>query len=536
MNKMNNRKDNLKKQKRTRNLICAAFCAILLLIIVTVINLLTGVFSKFFPASEKLQDLVDNLKPQTTDTESITPAETENDTESKYLFTVCLDAGHGGKDIGCDNGSRNEKDDTLKMTLAVGEYLTSQNINVVYTRSDDTFLKLSKRCEVANNAKASYFVSIHRNKGDGSGIETWIYSDADEETTALANNILSGLESVGIQRNRGVKKGTQQSESTDYYLNSHSSMPSCIIEMGFINDDTDNQQYDDNKDAYAKAIGDAIISTYNTYQAGKTNSDSEKADEALNSTEADTSTASGTSHTISNTPVDNVAALDNTTQDWGPGSNVDDQNRPVSAISYQDKYGKYNANFIAEGDHKIYLTFDEGYEYGCTPGILDTLKEKNVKAVFFVTKPYAKDEPELVQRIIDEGHMLGNHSVTHPANGLPSQSIEQQQNEVMENHQYIKDTFGYDMHLFRYPAGKFSDQSLAIVNNCNYKSVFWSFAYLDYDVNNQPDQTEALNKLVSNLHSGAIYLLHAESTTNTAILGSFIDHARAAGYEFELFD
>ena len=116
MKMMNNRKDNLKKQKRTRNLICAAFCAILLLIIVAVINLLTGAFSKFFPASEKLQDLVDNLKPQTTDTESITPTEAENDTESQYLFTVCLDAGHGGKDIGCDNGSRIEKDDTLKMT------------------------------------------------------------------------------------------------------------------------------------------------------------------------------------------------------------------------------------------------------------------------------------------------------------------------------------------------------------------------------------------------------------------------------------
>ena len=75
--------------------------------------------------------------------------------------------------------------------------------------------------------------------------------------------------------------------------------------------------------------------------------------------------------------------------------------------------------------------------------------------------------------MIDEGHEIGNHSVTHPSEGLPSQSLEQQKNEVMENHQYMKDNFGYDMHLFRFPAGKFSDRSLAVVNNCNYKSVFW---------------------------------------------------------------
>ena len=106
---------------------------------------------------------------------------------------------------------------------------------------------------------------------------------------------------------------------------------------------------------------------------------------------------------------------------------------------------------------------------------------------------------------------------------------------VLEALFYIKDNFdGYEMHLFRYPAGIFTEQSLAIVNNCGYRSVFWSFAYMDYDVNNQPDPTEALNKVVSKLHPGAIYLLHAESETNTKILGQFIDEARAQGYRFEM--
>ncbi|MGN0483155.1 MAG: polysaccharide deacetylase family protein [Lachnospiraceae bacterium] len=240
---------------------------------------------------------------------------------------------------------------------------------------------------------------------------------------------------------------------------------------------------------------------------------------------------------LNNSPID-FSALDTTTLDWGQGGDKDEYNRPAGCLQYQEKYGKYNASFIVDDPEKkyIYLTFDEGYEYGCSPAILDTLKEKNVPAVFFVTKPYAEQEPELVQRMIDEGHELGNHSVTHPAAGLPSETTDQQKDEVMVNHQYIKDNFDYDMHLFRYPAGKFSEQSLAILNNCNYKTVFWSFAYLDYDVNNQPDPAQSLQKIMDNLHPGAIYLLHAESQTNTQILGEFIDQARAQGYEFKLFE
>lgn len=229
--------------------------------------------------------------------------------------------------------------------------------------------------------------------------------------------------------------------------------------------------------------------------------------------------------------------LDTTCLDWGQGGDLDQWNRPAGCMQYQEKYGKYNAYFISDEPEKkvIYLTLDEGYEYGCSSRILDTLKEKNVHAVFFITKPYAEQNPELVQRMIDEGHEVGNHSVTHPADGLPSQDIEKQTSEVTGNHDYIKQNFNYDMHLFRYPAGKFSEQSVALLNNLNYKSIFWSFAYLDYDVENQPDPAESLEKIMSKLHPGAIYLLHAESETNTQILGDFIDQVRAQGYEFKVF-
>lgn len=229
--------------------------------------------------------------------------------------------------------------------------------------------------------------------------------------------------------------------------------------------------------------------------------------------------------------------LDTTGLDWGQGGDKDQWNRPAGCLQYQEKYGKYNAYFIKDDTERkvIYLTIDEGYEYGCSPRILDTLKEKNVHAVFFVTKPFAEQNPDLVQRMIDDGHEVGNHSVTHPAAGLYSQTIEEQTNEVTGLHDYIKNQFGYDMHLFRYPAGKFNEQSLALLNNLNYKTVFWSFAYLDYDVENQPDPAESLQKMIDCLHPGALYLLHAESETNTQVLGDFIDQARAQGYEFKLF-
>ena len=537
---MNSQRKNLRKKRRIRNIICGIFCLVLLIITVVIINLLTGAVSRLIPAPKSLDHLVSQLTNSSSKDED---TETENEI-SEHVFTICIDAGHGGKDNGSDSNKRLEKDDNLNLAKKVAAYLKKKDINVILTRDDDTFLSLSERCAVANDADADYFVSIHRNKGDGAGVETWVYSGANEETEALATNILDELEKAGIQRDRGVKKGTQKSSSKDYYLNSHANMPSCIVELGFINNATDNQLFDDNLESYAESIGDAILETYDSYQSShatnlNTESQTETPSEAVSETTEQpsaTSASGSTSHTLNNTPVADISSLDTTTQNWGQGSNVDDQNRPVSSISFQEKYGKYNANFIGEGDHTIYLTFDEGYEYGYTASILDTLKEKKVHAVFFVTEPYAKDDAALVQRMIDEGHTVGNHSVTHPADGLPSESVEQQQFEITDNHKYIKDNFNYDMHLFRYPAGKFSEQSLAIVNNCNYKSVFWSFAYVDYDVNNQPDQTESLNKLVSKLHSGAIYLLHGESATNAAILGSFIDQARAAGYTFALFD
>lgn len=527
-----------RRKRRIRNLVCATYCFLQLLLVLGGFQLLGFVLGH--------ESAAETMEPSSPEIILGGAAEPENETG----LLVCIDAGHGGKDNGSDYQKRLEKDDNLKLAQAVAAYLKEKDVQVIMTREEDVFLSLEERCNAANEKQADYFVSLHRNDGDGNGVETWVSSSASDETAALAQNIMSNLSAAGIQRNRGVKKGTQKSESGNYYVNLHTDMPSCIVEMGFMNNATDNKLFDEKLEQYAAAIGDAVLATYERYgeaasgenasDAGSDGSVPASGGEGTagqNDSEAgqqgDQGAAGGTGYV---TQTIDLNGLDTTSQDWGQGSNVDEKNRPTGALLAQEQYGAYNALFIGEDSQTIYLTFDEGYEYGCTESILDTLKEKGVKAVFFVTEPYAKSEPELVKRMIEEGHVVGNHSVTHPSAGLPSLSVEKQQNEVLENHQYIKDNFGYDMHLFRYPAGKFSKQSLAIVNNCNYKSVFWSFAYLDYDVNNQPDQTESLKKMVDKLHPGAVYLLHAESKTNAAVLGSFIDQAKAKGYDFGVIE
>ena len=230
--------------------------------------------------------------------------------------------------------------------------------------------------------------------------------------------------------------------------------------------------------------------------------------------------------------IEEIKQLESKQITWGPGSILDGQGRPEACVTLQKQYGKYGAWFIGEEEDKIYLTFDEGYENGYTSQILDVLKEKKVSAVFFITMDYVKKEPELVQRMIDEGHILGNHTCSHPANGMPSLSVEAQKDDIMTLHNMVLNQFGYDMKLFRFPAGIYSDQSLSVVSSLGYRSVFWSFAYRDFEVNNQPDPTYALNLCLDELHPGAIYLIHAVSRTNAHILSDFIDGARARGYEF----
>lgn len=203
---------------------------------------------------------------------------------------------------------------------------------------------------------------------------------------------------------------------------------------------------------------------------------------------------------------------------------------------YEWGYSDYSGITKFDTEEKVvYLTMDEGYENGCTPTILDTLKEKGVHAVFFITKQFYDSDPELIQRMIDEGHIVGNHTCKHPGDGMPSLGLDAEYEDIKWLNDAVYDTFGYQMKLFRFPTGVGSQQSIALLEAMGYTSVFWSFAHADYSLENQPDPAATLTKCVDALQPGAIYLLHAVSTTNTAILGDFIDQARAAGYEFGEF-
>lgn len=225
------------------------------------------------------------------------------------------------------------------------------------------------------------------------------------------------------------------------------------------------------------------------------------------------------------------STLSNEGDGWGQGTRFDDLNRPKSAVRFNESYSIYNAKAIDITEDKVItLTFDQGYENGFTSVILDTLRDKGVKATFFLTGDYAEREPELVKRMIDEGHTIGSHSVNHYS--MPEISIEEMQKEIMDLHNYVLENFGVCMNLFRPPKGEYSELSLAVTADCGYKSVLWSFAYADWDTDNQPDPTASLEKLVERLHPGAIYLLHSVSETNATILGDFIDRALAQGYIF----
>lgn len=227
--------------------------------------------------------------------------------------------------------------------------------------------------------------------------------------------------------------------------------------------------------------------------------------------------------------------LDNTRREYGPGSRKDSANRPTGAVAAQEKAAKYGAVFIAPQSNNVYLTFDLGYENGYTAKILDTLKEKNAKGIFFVTMGYCKSKStsEIVKRIINEGHILGNHSVSHKS--FPTLTVAEMKKEIRGLHDYIKTKYGYEMFLFRPPMGEYSVRSLAVAQSLGYQTMNWSFAYKDWDTKNQPDEAAAKQKMLNDVHGGAIYLIHAVSKTNAAILGDVIEGIRAKGFEIAEF-
>jgi peptidoglycan-N-acetylmuramic acid deacetylase len=179
----------------------------------------------------------------------------------------------------------------------------------------------------------------------------------------------------------------------------------------------------------------------------------------------------------------------------------------------------------------LYLTFDCGYENGYTTVILDILEEKKVPAAFFCTLDHIKAEPELIARMIKQGHIVGNHSAKHPSFSDISRTKMAAEIQTCDN--YLRQNFGYSSPYFRFPKGDYSESALDLVQSVGFKSVFWSVSYADWDVNSQKGSQYAFDKVTSRLHPGAIILLHSVSKDNAEAMGDIIEWAREQGYKFK---
>ena len=243
-----------------------------------------------------------------------------------------------------------------------------------------------------------------------------------------------------------------------------------------------------------------------------------------NKTEEKTESSQSQSISVSAT------SLSNKTNAWGFVRKKNEV-RPEFAAQYTKVLDDYEGIYAGNSEEKvIYLTFDEGYENGYTGAILDTLKEKDCPATFFVTKPYVKQNQELVQRMIDEGHIVGNHTVNHPS--MPEVTDDEKlKAEITGLHDYVKELFDYDMEFLRPPKGEYSERTVAISKELGYRTVLWSSAYDDWDVNKQGRLDYARGMILNYVHNGCVMLLHAVSKDNTELLGEVIDEIRNRGYE-----
>ena len=205
---------------------------------------------------------------------------------------------------------------------------------------------------------------------------------------------------------------------------------------------------------------------------------------------------------------------------------------PEVPLSQQEELKKYGGFYLGNTENKeIYLTFDEGYENGYTAKILDILQANNVPGAFFVTGRYLESQRGLIKRMLDEGHIVGNHTVHHPNLGqCDDETIKSELNDLNAKCEQL---YGTTMTFMRPPEGAYSERSLAVTQSLGYRTILWSHAYKDWDVNMQLGTDNAIEQVVPYFHNGEILLLHAVSKDNADALERIIQSAREQGYEFK---
>lgn len=233
----------------------------------------------------------------------------------------------------------------------------------------------------------------------------------------------------------------------------------------------------------------------------------------------------------------NISDPNISTQEYSWYFNPRNDGKQPEPIKEANFFNKYSSYYVGDPNEKvIYLTFDAGYENGTTESILNTLKKHNAKAHFFVVESYIKNNPELVKRMEKEGHLVCNHSKSHPSMATIT-DFEKFKEEILSVEKTYKEVTGKEMpKYFRPPMGKFSEQSLKYTQDLGYSSVFWSFAYVDWYNDKQPTHEFAKDKIYTRTHPGAIVLLHPNSKTNTEILDEVITHWEEEGYKLETLD
>ena len=226
-----------------------------------------------------------------------------------------------------------------------------------------------------------------------------------------------------------------------------------------------------------------------------------------------------------------VMAVSGQAENWGLGFGTEGQ-KPTGNVSAGELAG-YNAWYVAPTEEKvIYLTFDAGYENGNTAAILDALKKHEAPATFFLVGNYLETSPELVMRMVEEGHTVGNHTYHHPDMGAISDE-EAFRRELTQLEELYHEITGQEMaRFYRPPQGKYSESNLKMAKEMGYQTFFWSLAYVDWYENDQPTKEEAFEKLLGRIHPGAIVLLHSTSATNGAILDELLTKWEEMGYTF----
>lgn len=217
--------------------------------------------------------------------------------------------------------------------------------------------------------------------------------------------------------------------------------------------------------------------------------------------------------------------------DWG--LSFQSEGAPPVANASQEYLRNFDALYVGDTNQKeIYITFDAGFENGNTERILDALKKHGVKATFFLVGNYFETQPELVKRMAEEGHTIGNHTYSHPDMSKIS-DIQSFQTELQKNEALYRDILGSEMpKLYRPPQGKFCEENLKMAQQLGYSTVFWSLAYVDWYTDDQPTPEQAFSKLLPRIHPGAVVLLHSTSSTNAEILDELLTKWEEMGYSF----